>query len=94
VEILPLKIGQLGREEPAIALNIPSMGPHPGSPKVNLHHLSPLRDGLDMSGVKEVPAGEVGLENGDFKINTLGCLAVKTSAIKTSPRTEPPQVPR
>jgi hypothetical protein len=38
-----------------------------------------LRDGLDMSGVKEVPAGEAGLGNRDFKINTLGCLAVKTS---------------
>jgi hypothetical protein len=47
-----------------------------------------------MSGVKEVPAGEVGLGNGDFKINTRGCLAVNTSAIKTSPRTAPPQVPQ
>jgi hypothetical protein len=47
-----------------------------------------------MSGVKEVPAVEAGLGNGDFKINTIGCLAVKTSTIKTSPRTEPPQVSR
>jgi hypothetical protein len=53
-----------------------------------------LRDGLDMSGVKEVLAVEAGLGNGDFKINTIGCLAVKTSTIKISPRTEPPQVPR
>ena len=38
VEIFPLKIGQLGREQAAIALNIPSMGLHPGSPIVDLHH--------------------------------------------------------
>ena len=44
VEILPLKIGQLGREQAAIALNIPSMGPHPGSPIVDLHHFP--QDGL------------------------------------------------
>ena len=44
MEILPLKIGQLGREQAAIALNIPSMGPHPGSPIVDLHHFP--QDGL------------------------------------------------
>ena len=44
VEILPLKIGQLGREQAAIALNIPSMGPHPGSPIVDLHYFP--QDGL------------------------------------------------
>jgi hypothetical protein len=50
VEILALKIGQRGCEQAAVTLNIPSMGPHPGSLIVDLHHLSPCEMGWTCPG--------------------------------------------
>jgi hypothetical protein len=35
VQILPLKVGDLGRKEPAIALNVSPMVPHLGRMKIN-----------------------------------------------------------
>jgi hypothetical protein len=50
-EIPALKLGQLGREQPAIALNITPMRPHSGSSIVDLHPFP--QDGRQWAGRRQ-----------------------------------------